>query len=91
MNSTPANDSEPPHPPPSNPLDNPLQALARHLKIDGIFVTIPAVPKIGLHTPTNIGLIYLLLVGILYLFFDYKAIVFALIMFVVYKNSNNQA
>ena len=88
FNSIPADAaSTPPQQPRSNPLDNPLQVLARNLKIDGLFLTLPAVPRIGINTPTNVGLIYMLLVGILYLIFDYKALVFAVIMFFIYKNS----
>ena len=89
VNSIPPPDaaSTSPQQPHSNPLDNPLQVLARNLKIDGLFITLPAVPRMGINTPTNVGLIYMLLAGVLYLIFDYKALVFAVIMFFIYKNS----
>ena len=83
-------DESQPVPSRSNPNDNPLEMLARMLKIDGLVVTIPAVPQIGLKSPTRVGMIYLMSVGVLYMIFDYKALIFAGVMFIIYKNSNHE-
>jgi hypothetical protein len=66
---------------------NPLDPLAQFLKIDQMFVTIPAVQPLQL-TESRIPLIYVILMGIITLIFGIKALVVAVILYVLYKKSN---
>jgi hypothetical protein len=66
---------------------NPFDMAAKFLHIDHLSFTIPALPRIGLTSESKIQLIYVLFVGVLYLFFDYKAFIFAIVLFWMYKNS----
>ena len=68
----------------------PLDIVAKTLKIDKMFITIPAFPKIGILTSTKIGMIYIILIGILFMVFGYKALLFAIVLFFIYKNSNSE-
>jgi hypothetical protein len=68
---------------------NPLDLLAKYLKIEDRLITIPAVTPVGL-TESKIGLIYLLAFGLLCLFFGTRAFFFGIFAYVFYKFSEKK-
>jgi hypothetical protein len=68
---------------------SPFDIAAKILNIHNIFITIPAIPKIGL-TKTKVGLIYFIFIGILYLIFGYKAILFSMGLYFMYKQGKKE-
>jgi hypothetical protein len=74
---------------PSQETQNPLDLLAKYLKIDDRLITIPAVPPVGL-TESKIGLIYLLALGLLCLIFGLRALFFGIFAYVFYKWSEKR-
>ena len=48
-------------------------------------MTIPSIPFLGF-TSTRLNVIYLLLLGVMYLLFDYRALLFAVIVYGIYKH-----
>ena len=77
-----------PQPPPRQAESNVIEAVARYLKIENRFITIPAMPALRL-TESRVGLVYFLLVGLLTMLLGYKAILFAVVMFIVWKHSEH--
>ena len=73
-------------PAPAQVQSDPIQIVARYLKIENRFVTIPALPLLKL-TESRVGLVYFILVGLLTLFAGYKALVFAAVMYLIWKHS----
>lgn len=68
---------------------NPLDQLAKILKIDDKFITIPAIPFLKISSG-RVGLIYFIAVAILYMVFDYKAVLLAVAVYFMYKTSDTQ-
>ena len=77
-------------PAPQQPQSNVIEALARYLRIENRFITIPAMPALRL-SESRVGLVYFLLVGLLTMLVGYKAILFAVVMFVIWKHSEQTA
>ena len=64
---------------------DPLDSLSNALGLSDKFVTIPSIPFLGF-TSTRLNVIYLLLLGVMYLLFDYRALLFAVIVYGIYKH-----
>mmetsp|Transcript_13280 Transcript_13280/g.21741 ORF Transcript_13280/g.21741 Transcript_13280/m.21741 type:complete len:152 (+) Transcript_13280:89-544(+) len=71
------------------PSASPLDGLANAIGISDKFITIPAIPPLGLSS-TRIGLVYFLLLGVMYMLFDYRAFLFALVVYVMFKHQQGQ-
>ena len=65
---------------------NVIDLVAKYLNIDNRVVTIPAVPALKL-TESRVGLIYVLLLALLFIIVGYKALIFAVIVYYIWKNS----
>lgn len=70
--------------------DSPIDAAAKFLKIDDKYVDVPAIPQLGIHRPTRVELIYILIAGVLFLIFGYRAILFALGIFIMFARSEKK-
>lgn len=68
-------------------LHRPFDAISVALGIDDKIVNIPGVPAIGL-TPTEVKLVYVLAVVFLWIIFQERGLMFALLFFALYKHSN---
>ena len=77
-------------PPPRQPESNVIEAVARYLRIENRFIVIPAVPALKL-SESRVGLVYFLLVGLLTMVLGLKAILFAAVMFLIWKHSEQTA
>lgn len=69
--------------------NHPLDQLAKLLKIDSLFITIPAIPFLEL-TESRIPLIYFVMLGLVVLFAGYMAIIVAVVIYFLYKKTNHQ-
>ena len=49
------------------------------------FITIPAIPPLGMSS-TRIGLVYFILLGVMYMVFDYRALLFAVVVYGIFKH-----
>lgn len=67
----------------------PLDSLATAMGISDKFITIPAIPTLGMSS-TRVGLVYFILLGVMYLIFDYRALLFAVIIYGMYKHQGEQ-
>jgi hypothetical protein len=65
----------------------PLDHLAALLKIENLFITIPAMNQFGL-TESRIPLIYFIILGIAFLVLGYKTLIVAALIYIFYKKSN---
>lgn len=65
---------------------NPFDLIAQRFGISDYKVDIPAIPQLGF-TPTRVGLIYFILLGLLMMIFGWQAIIFALVMYGIFKHS----
>jgi hypothetical protein len=70
---------------PAAAMVNPIDSLAKLLKIEDKNFTIPAVSFLGI-TASNVGLIYFVLLGVLFLVFGVKALLFGAVTYVMYKH-----
>lgn len=68
---------------------NPLDLLAKALKIDDRTITIPAIPQLKL-TESKIGLIYFLMLGLLCLIFGIRTLLFGVFVYVIFKHSEKK-
>mmetsp|Transcript_26705 Transcript_26705/g.39677 ORF Transcript_26705/g.39677 Transcript_26705/m.39677 type:complete len:149 (-) Transcript_26705:172-618(-) len=68
---------------------DPMLPLSKAMGIHDKFITIPAVPSLGI-SETRVGLIYFVLIGVLFMIFGTRSLLFALIIFVIYKHSERQ-
>jgi hypothetical protein len=66
-------------------MPNPIDALAKMLRIDHISIPIPAVSFLGI-TASNVGLVYFVLLGVLYLMLGVKAVIFGAFVYIMYKH-----
>jgi hypothetical protein len=66
-------------------MPNPIDALAKMLRIDHISIPIPAVSFLGI-TASNVGLVYFVLLGVLFLMLGVKAVIFGAFVYVMYKH-----
>jgi hypothetical protein len=68
---------------------NPLEMIARYLKIDDRTITIPAISAVGF-TESKIGLIYFLALGLLCLIFGARTLLFGIFAYGLYKASEKK-
>lgn len=69
---------------------NPLDMLAKVLKIEDRTLTIPAISQLGL-TESKIGLIYFVILGLLCLFFGIRTLFFGVFVYVIFKHSEKRS
>ena len=58
----------------------PLDGIANAMGISDKAITIPAIPPLGMSS-TRIGLIYFVLLGVMYMLFDSRALLFAVVVY----------
>ena len=80
QNNTPQNQQ-----PVQNESENPFMLAAKVLKIENVFITIPSIKQVGIITETRVNLIYFIIIGIFFMMFGYKALLFAAGLFFMYK------
>ena len=70
----------------SQEFTNPLDLAAKALGIQNNFITIPEIPFLKM-SASKIGLIYVIIVALLWLIFGVKALLFSILVFVLWKHS----
>ena len=83
------NNSQPHHPrmPAQNTSPpNPIETIARALGIQDNYIDIPPIPQLGF-SPTRLGLIYVILVGLLFMILGWRSLLFCVVIFGLWKHS----
>jgi hypothetical protein len=73
-----------------NPPSNPLDMVAKYFGIDQKTITIPAIEPLGF-TSTTIGMIYFVVLGGLCLFIGVRALLFGVVIYVLFKISEKNS
>lgn len=85
-----SSESAPPQNQQRPPAANPLDMIASSLGIGDKFVTIPAIQPLGF-TETKLPVIYIILVGLFFLIFGARSLLFAAFVYAMIKHSERQS
>ena len=69
--------------------NNPLDMVATSLGINDKYISIPEIQPLGFSS-TKLPLIYVLLLGVMFMIFGYRSLLFAVFVYAMYKHSEKQ-